>query len=80
MPLTCKELVELITNYLEGAMSAEERAQFEAHLAECVGCTVYLQQMRTTISLTGELREEHISPRAQITLMKMFKEWKNTSK
>ena len=45
-PLTCRELVELITDYLEGAMPPDERARFEAHVAECDGCEAYVRQMR----------------------------------
>lgn len=51
--LTCKELVEIVTDHLEGALPAHERARFEAHLAECDGCATYLEHVRTTIALTG---------------------------
>jgi anti-sigma factor RsiW len=54
--MSCKELVELVTEYLEGTLSAMDRARFEAHLAGCDDCDVYLQQMRQTISLVGELQ------------------------
>ena len=54
--LTCRELVELVTDYLEGALGDDERARFEAHLGGCAGCTAYLHQMRTTIWLVGRLR------------------------
>ena len=49
--LTCQELVELVTAYIEGALPPDEHALFEAHLAVCRGCTAYLEQMRQTISL-----------------------------
>jgi anti-sigma factor RsiW len=49
--LSCQELVELVTDYFEGAMAPEERERFEAHLAECPGCDIYLEQMRATIAL-----------------------------
>jgi anti-sigma factor RsiW len=58
--LSCQELVELVTDYFEGAMEPEERERFEAHLAECPGCDIYLEQMRATIALTrasAELEE-----------------------
>jgi anti-sigma factor RsiW len=50
--LTCRELVELVTDYLEGALPAHERARFEAHLGECDACVAYVEQMRTTVRLT----------------------------
>jgi anti-sigma factor RsiW len=61
--LTCNELVEVVTDYLEGRMSVLERSRFEEHLLDCPGCSAYLEQLRWTIRLTGALREEHIPPR-----------------
>ena len=55
--MTCIELVELVTEYLEGSMPAEQRARFEEHVSGCDGCTTYLEQFRTTIRLTGMLSE-----------------------
>ena len=74
--MTCKELVELITDYLEDALSPAERARFEAHLGRCDGCTTYLDQMRRTIALSGRLTEESIAPRAQEELLDVFQDWK----
>jgi anti-sigma factor RsiW len=74
--ITCSELVETITNYLENRMSRSERAKFEAHLATCAGCRNYLAQMRRTIQTTGQLREENISPGAKTELLKVFRAWK----
>ena len=51
--LSCQELVELVTDYLEGAMSPEERERFEEHLDACGNCRRYLAQMRQTIRLVG---------------------------
>jgi len=51
--LTCGELVELVTDYFEGALGPEDRARFEAHVAACPGCDVHLLQMRSTIALVG---------------------------
>lgn len=56
--LTCRELVELVTDYLEGALNADERARFEQHLAECEGCRHYLEQMRITILTAGRTTPE----------------------
>lgn len=74
--LTCKEIVELITDYLEGALSAEERARMDGHLAGCQGCTNYLEQMRQTIRLTGSLREESLTPRQREDLLELFRGWR----
>ena len=74
--LTCQELVELVTDYLEGALSAQERARFEGHLAMCTGCRNYLAQMRLTISSLGRLSEESIAPQARDDLLGAFRNWK----
>jgi len=58
--LTCKEVVEIVTDYLEGALSPEDRARFDQHLAVCDGCTYYVEQMRETIRLSGMVTEEQI--------------------
>ena len=63
-PLTCAELVVVITDYLEGVMDEGARARFDEHVAACPGCTIYLEQMRTTVGLTGILREEDVTPEA----------------
>jgi anti-sigma factor RsiW len=74
--LTCRELVELVTDYLEGALPDEERARFEAHLVECDGCAAYLAQMRDTLRIAGRLREESIAPEARESLLRAFRDWK----
>jgi anti-sigma factor RsiW len=74
--LTCKELVELVTDYLEGALPARERARFEEHLVDCPGCETYLEQMRQTIRVLGALSEERIEPRARERLLQVFSHWK----
>ncbi|MBP1692587.1 MAG: anti-sigma factor, partial [Chloroflexi bacterium] len=56
-PMTCQQFVELVTDYLEGSLSPEDRARFEAHLAVCDGCEIYLEQIEETIRLTGKLSE-----------------------
>jgi Kef-type K+ transport system membrane component KefB len=72
---SCQEVVELVTDYLEGAMPPPTRAQFEAHAAACHGCQAYLQQIRTTIAVTGSLRAEDIPPAALDTLTRAFRTW-----
>ena len=58
--LECVELVEVVTDYLEGAMTSRDRARFEAHLGACPGCTRYLAQMRATIDVTGRLTVDDV--------------------
>lgn len=74
--LSCQELAELVTDYLEGALPAAERLRFEAHLAICTGCRHYLEQMRQTISLLGQLTEESIPEPAKQELLGAFRNWK----
>jgi anti-sigma factor RsiW len=74
--LTCQELVELVTKYLEGALSPAERTRFEAHLTMCDGCSRYLEHMRRTIRLVGKLSEETIAPEAEQALLQVFRSWK----
>lgn len=74
--MTCKQLVELVTDYLEGALPPDERARLEAHLAECVGCEIYVRQMRATIAALGALNEQDISPQAQAKLARVFRQWR----
>ena len=74
--LSCQELVELVTDYLEDALSPGERARFEAHLAECDGCARYLEQMQLTIHAVGGLTEETIAPEARVELLQLFHAWK----
>ena len=75
--MACRELVELVTDYLEDALSRADRRRFEAHLAGCSHCTLYLEQFRETIALTGTLREEDVSPAAREELLAHFAEWRN---
>ncbi len=74
--LSCKEVVELVTGYLEGTLPEDIRLQMERHLAGCDGCTNYLEQMRQTIRLTGALREESLTPKQRAELLDLFRDWK----
>jgi hypothetical protein len=74
--ITCREVVELVTEYLDGAMSAPDRLLFEHHLVMCAGCATYLEQMRQTIARTGDLREEEIPAPALDSLLDAFRDWK----
>ena len=73
--LTCRELVELVTDYLEETLPPTERARFEAHLADCDDCPLYLGQMRLTIRPLGALTEERIPPAAREELLRLFRRW-----
>ena len=74
--LTCKELVEIVTDYLEGCLPVDRRLRLEAHLACCSGCQTYIAQMRETIRLIGTLREEHVSADARDALLDALRDWK----
>lgn len=74
--LTCQELVELVTNYFENALTETERARVEQHLASCDGCDTYVEQMRQTIETVGKLQEKDVSPDAQEKLLKVFRDWR----
>jgi predicted anti-sigma-YlaC factor YlaD len=73
--LTCRELVELITDYLEGQLTETERRSFEQHLAGCAGCRNYLDQMAQTIELVERLTQEHLAPAARDELLEAFRAW-----
>ena len=74
--LTCRELVELVSDYLDGSLSRRDRARFEAHIADCPHCTEYLAQFEQTIALTGVLREEDVPPAARDALLEQFADWR----
>ena len=78
--LTCRELVELVTDYLEGALSSSDRLDFERHLVWCSFCRDYLDQMRATIELTGAGATEDAAPRSPLReqLLEAFRDWKRT--
>ena len=72
--LSCQELVELVTDYLDGALAPGERARFDAHLAECEGCTRYVEQIRATIAVAGSTRELEARPEVA-PLLSAFRDW-----
>jgi predicted anti-sigma-YlaC factor YlaD len=77
--LTCIELVELVTDYLEGALTPGDRRRFEEHLEMCEGCRAHVEQMGETIRLTGRLTEESLSSSARDDLLMAFRDWKRGS-
>ena len=74
--LTCAEIVELVTEYLEGGLTVGDRDRFEEHLAFCFSCLTYLDQMRETIAGLGELPEDELSPELEAGLIAAFRDWK----
>ena len=74
--MTCQELVELVTDYLEGNLPKEKLAAFEDHLKGCTGCNRYIEQTRVTIRTVGKLQEGDITPVAQQKLLHVFQGWK----
>ncbi len=74
--LVCQQVVELVSDYLEGALSRSGRRRFEAHLAGCEHCTEYLEQMRATIQLTGRLRAEDLSPEMREEFTALYRRWR----
>lgn len=75
-PIVCRDVVELVTNYLEGSLAGAERDRFEAHIGACPHCSRYLAQFRQTIAATGHLREDDIAPEAKDALLSAFRNWK----
>ena len=73
--MKCRDVVELMTAYIEGALSPEDRRRFEEHLAKCDGCTTYLQQLRTTIRLGAKLVDEAMPPTLEAELVRAFRDW-----
>jgi anti-sigma factor RsiW len=76
--LTCHQLVELVTDYLEDSLAHDVRARFELHLGVCPGCVDYLDQLRATIRATGQLREESLQPEVRDQLLAAFRTWRVT--
>jgi len=73
--ITCAQIVELVTAYLEDVLGADDRERVEEHLVFCDGCSTYLDQIRQTIAVTGRLEPEDIPPALQDKLLAAFREW-----
>ncbi len=74
--MTCKELVELVTEYLEETLPPDDQQRFEDHLKDCSYCVTYLDQMRQTIRTLGRLTDEDLSLDARQDLLRIFRDWK----
>ena len=78
--ITCKELVEVVTDYLEGRMPPDRRLLFEEHVVFCSWCRTYFDQMRETIRITGTLAEDDLSPETRDALLEAFRNWNAQSR
>ena len=75
-PISCQEVVELVTDYLEGAMSPEDTARFEYHLTLCDGCVFYIEQIRMTIAAVGRIDDDDDPPETRDALVAAFRDFK----
>ena len=77
--LVCQQAVELVTDYLEGALSRAGRRRFERHLAGCPHCTEYLAQIRATIAVTGQITPDDLTPEMQADFIGLYQRWRHDS-
>jgi predicted anti-sigma-YlaC factor YlaD len=75
--LPCQQVVEMVTDYLEGAMSAADRRRLDHHLDGCPGCTEYLAQIRETIRLAGRITPDDLTPEMRTELTDLYRRWRN---
>ncbi len=74
---TCRDMVELMNDYLEGALSQADSSRFEAHLSICDPCARYLEQIRESVTLTGKLTEVSVPQPVRDDLLETFRGWKS---
>jgi anti-sigma factor RsiW len=74
--LTCHEVIELLSNYIDDALSPADRRRVDEHLALCDGCATYLEQMRDTIRLSGMVTEEQVPEDEKAALLAAFRDWR----
>jgi anti-sigma factor RsiW len=74
--ITCTEMVELVTDYLEGGLTADAAERFEEHVVLCPGCTTHVDQMRITIQVAGRLEERDLEPAVAAGMLDAFRGWK----
>ena len=75
--IACRDVVELLTDYLDGALTPDDRARLELHLGECGGCARALSQLRETIRLTGTLTEDRVPPELRTAIRDAFRVWRS---
>jgi anti-sigma factor RsiW len=76
--ISCQEVVELVTSYLDQTLPPDDATLFEQHINFCDGCEWYLDQMRATISTVGRINEDEVPPETRDKLLAAFREWKRT--
>jgi len=74
--LVCQQAVELVTDYLDGALSRRDRRRFEAHIKDCPNCSAYLEQIEATIHLTGSIHPDDLTPEARQDLTELYRRWR----
>ena len=74
--LECRQVVEAVTDYLEGAMAPRDRLRFDHHLALCEGCQDYLEQMRAVIRVAGRPAADAVAPETMAGLLRAFRDWR----
>jgi anti-sigma factor RsiW len=77
--MACQELVEVITDYLEGTLGAEDVRRLEAHIAQCDPCTTYIEQMRQSMRAVGRLSSSDLDPSTRSRLVEAFRSWRGTA-
>jgi anti-sigma factor RsiW len=75
--IVCQQAVELVTDYLEGALSRRDRRRFESHLRACPNCSAYLEQIRITIAVTGAVETDDLTPEARQDLSALYRRWRS---
>ncbi len=75
--LACQQAIEMITDYLEGALSRRDRRNLENNLRSCPNCTAYLEQIKLTIEMTGSIAPDDLSPEAQTDLTELYRRWRS---
>ena len=73
--VVCQQAVELVTDYIEGALSRADRRRFESHLAGCPHCTEYFEQMRVTIQLSGRVEPDELPPEVRHEIVALYRKW-----
>ena len=76
--ITCREVVELVTDYFEGALPAEDAELFEQHVNLCEGCDWYVDQMRRTVATVGRIEEADVPPETRDKLLAAFRDWRRS--
>ena len=74
--LECRQAVELVTDYLEGALSRRERRRLEAHLKACPNCSAYLEQIQAVIAMSGTVEPDDLNERASSDLIELYRRWR----